>query len=86
MWLVFEWCSGYFSNESFVLYESVIAHHVINCDLISQARIDTVTKFPGVRYMHETNFYRSAGTIPPEEAKATTKTECGSRRKMAAVG
>jgi len=36
--------------------------------------------------MHETNFYRSAGRIPPEEAKATTKTERGSRRKMAVVG
>jgi len=63
-----------------------MVHRVINRDLISQARIDIVTKFPGVRYMHEVNFYRSTGRIPPEKAKATIKTERGSRRKMAVVG
>lgn len=38
-------------NRSFVSRENVIAHHAINRDLISQARIDIVAKFPRVRYM-----------------------------------
>lgn len=73
-------------NRSFVSRENVIAHHAINRDLISQARIDIVAKFPRVRYMHEANFYRTTSRIPPEKAKAMTKTERGSRRKMAAAG